>query len=357
MAKIQSQSKLHYVSQWPSPQKFGDEVLLIYDRIFDRHPKVASWVKRFPVRHAVKSGEELKSLQNFPRHMEAILQKSRQFSSGSLKIVVLGGGSVGDFGGFVASVYKRGVDLIQVPSTWLAAMDSAHGGKTALNARGAKNQLGTFYPASEIYMIKPLLLAQPPERGFEALGELIKMSLLSGGGLYRSLNNVTSLNSETLWKLLPGVVREKYKIVAKDPEEKKGFRQLLNLGHTLGHVVEAHYELPHGVAVLAGLQFSLEWSYEKGIMSQREYLKLMQAKFWKKAVQAKQRSLWKNLSMMALLSEKPQSFLSYLEQDKKKIGSAKLRFIFLKGPGQPVIAEVGIQEIITEIARQQSFWG
>jgi len=351
------QSKLHYVNQWPSPKKFGDDVLLIYDRIFDRHPKVSGWVKQFPVRYPVMSGEELKSLKKFPQHMEAILQKTQVLSSRKLKIVVLGGGSVGDFGGFVASIYKRGVELIHIPSTWLAAMDSAHGGKTALNARGAKNQVGTFYPAKDIYLVKPLLLAQPEERGFEALGELIKMALLSGGALFAKLNRVGTLNAAALWTLLPLLVKEKYKIVAKDPEEKQGIRHLLNFGHTMGHVVEAHYGLPHGVAVLAGLQFALEWSFEKGFMTQKDYLKLMQAKFWMKAVQAKKKSVWKNLSMMALLSERPQRFMHYLEQDKKKTSSKKLRFVFLKNPGKPVIAEVPLAEIIPEIARQQSFWG
>lgn len=350
-------SKLHYISHWPSPKVFGEDVLLIYDRIFDRQPKVAAWVRQFPVRYAVKSGEDLKSLQHFPRHMTAILQKTRQLSARKMKIIVLGGGSTGDFGGFVASIYKRGVPLIHIPSTWLSAMDSAHGGKTALNARGAKNQLGTFYPAKEIYMIKPLLLAQPSARSFEALGELIKMALLSGGRLYRKLNQVRDFKVETLWKLLPLVVAEKYRIVNKDPEEKTGLRHLLNFGHSMGHVFESYYGLPHGVAVLAGLQFALEWSYQSGHMTQKDYLKLMQARFWQKAVQAKKHSEWKNLTMMGLLSEKAQRFLPYLEQDKKKTTSKKLRFIFLKTPGRPVISEISLSEMLLEVRRQQSFWG
>lgn len=350
-------SHLHYVHTWPRPEKFGEEVLLIYDRIFDRHPQVASWIQDFPVRYSVKSGEELKSLQAFPRHMNAVLEKTRLFSPRRLKIVVLGGGSVGDFGGFIASVYKRGVELIHIPSTWLSAMDSAHGGKTALNARGAKNQIGTFYPAKHIYLVKPLLLAQPSERGFEALGELIKMALLSGGTLFKKLNALPSFRAETLWKLLPLVVREKNKIVQQDPEEKTGHRHLLNFGHTLGHVFEAHYGLPHGVAVLAGLQFAMEWSYQQGYMSQKDYLQLMQAKFWKKAVQAKQQSPWKNLSMLGLLAEKPRVFLKYLEQDKKKSSTQKLRFVFLKSPGKPVITEVNLSDFLPEISRQRSFWG
>ncbi|HEY8271498.1 MAG TPA: hypothetical protein VIG33_11470 [Pseudobdellovibrionaceae bacterium] len=355
MTKFRSQ--LQYVNQWPSPKRFGDEVLLIYDNVFETNTKAAQWIKRFPVRYAVKSGESLKSLQKFPQHMNMILQKTHNFSSKKLKIIALGGGSVGDFGGFVASIYKRGVELIHIPSTWLSAMDSAHGGKTALNARGAKNQIGTFYPAKEVYLVKPLLLAQPSERNFEALGELIKMALISGGSLYKKLNQVSSLNSGTLWKLLPLVVTEKYKIVQKDPYELKGLRHVLNFGHTMGHVFEAHYELPHGVAVLAGLQFALEWSYERGFMNQAEYLKLMRARFWKKAVQAKQFSVWKNLNMMALLSDRPQKFLHYLEQDKKKTNMRNLRFVFLKSPGHPLIAEISLKDVLPEIARQQSFWG
>jgi 3-dehydroquinate synthase len=160
-----------------------------------------------------------------------------------------------------------------------------------------------------------------------------------------------------LWQLLPLVVEQKYKIVNKDPEEKKGLRHLLNFGHTMGHAFESHYGLPHGVAVLAGLQFALEWSYQRGQMSETEYLKLMRAPFWQKAVKAKMQSSWKKLNMLALLSEKPNQFLHYLQQDKKKSSSQRLRFIFLKKPGVPVIEEVSLREFAPEIQRQHSFWG
>jgi 3-dehydroquinate synthase len=352
-----SSSKLHYVDTWPSPEKFGGDVFLIYDRIFDRQAKVKSWIRKFPHRYAVKSGESLKDLKHFPAHMKSIAQKTQGLSSRQLKIIVLGGGSVGDFGGFVASIYKRGVELIHVPSTWLAAMDSAHGGKTALNLENAKNQVGTFYPASQIYMIKPLLMAQPPERGFEAVGEVIKMALLAGGPLYAKLNAAKRLDAKTLWQLLPLVVREKYKIVAKDPLETKGLRHVLNFGHTLGHVFEAHYEIPHGIAVLAGLQFALEWSHQRGLMTEPEYLKMMRAPFWKPAVAAKLKSPWKGLTMLGLLSEKPGVFQKYLQQDKKKSDPQTLRFVFLKKPGVAVIDSVKLQEFPSEIHRQRSFWG
>ena len=350
-------SKLYYLNTWPSLNEFGDDVLLIYDQIFDRQPKVKRWIDKFSHRYGIKSGEGLKDLAQFPKHMKQISVRAQALSSRKMTMVVLGGGSVGDFGGFVASVYKRGVELVHIPSTWLAAMDSAHGGKTALNVAGVKNQIGTFYPASRVYMIKPLLLSQPSERSFEALGELIKMALLSGGRMYTQLNQASRLDGRALWKLLPGVVQEKCRIVNLDPFEKSGVRHLLNFGHTLGHVFESHYGLPHGVAVLAGLQFSLDWSYQRGVMNEKDYLQLMHAPFWRKAVTAKLQGPWKNLSMLALLGESSSKFLKYLEQDKKRSTSDRLRFIFLQKPGKPVIAEVAFGEFAPEILRQSHYWG
>lgn len=351
------QPKLYYVNNWPSVKIFGDDTLIIYDRIFDQIPSARAWIRAFPACYAVKSGENLKDIDLFPGHIKAIERVTRKLSSRKLKIVVLGGGSVGDFGGFVASVFKRGVELIHFPSTWLAAFDSSHGGKTALNVSGVKNQIGTFYPATQVYMVKSLLTSQPPERSFEALGELIKMGLLAGGDLYSKMNRVSVFNSKALWRLLPLVVRAKYRIVNKDPREQTGERQVLNFGHTLGHIFEAHFALPHGVAVLAGIQFSLEWSYQRQLLSQKEYLNLMRAKFWKKAVDKKMSSTWKHLNMLALLGEAPRTYMGYLQQDKKKSGVRMLGFVFLKKPGAPTVVNVDFKEILAEISRQSSFWG
>lgn len=350
-------SKLYYLNSWPSPSQFGDDVLLIYDQIFNRHAKVKAWIQKFPHRYAVKSGENLKDVQHFAKHMKQVSRLTQSLSSRKLRIVVLGGGSVGDFGGFVASVYKRGVELIHIPSTWLAAMDSSHGGKTALNVGGAKNQIGTFYPASAVFMVKPLLLAQPAERNFEALGELIKMALLSGGPLFRKLESTSRLDGRGLWRLLPDVVREKYRIVQLDPLEQSGVRHLLNFGHTMGHVFESHYGLPHGVAVLAGIQFALDWSYQRGVMTEKDYLQLMHAKFWKRSVAAKLQGPWKKLNMLGLLSDPPIMFMRYLEQDKKRSTAKSLRYIFLQKPGKPLIAEVDFEDFPAEIRRQSQFWG
>ena len=121
--------------------------------------EIQEFIETFPHRLGVEGGETLKNLKNFPRQLDGILKEWPQPISRNHTLVVFGGGSLGDFGGFVASILKRGVNLIHIPTTWLAAMDSAHGGKNALNVAGVKNQVGTFYPAHKVFIVKEVLNA------------------------------------------------------------------------------------------------------------------------------------------------------------------------------------------------------
>ena len=107
--------------------------LLIFDSILFQKTNLKSWISKFPFKYSVQSGETLKKVEALPEHLKNILQIQQKGQITFSKVYVMGGGSVGDFGGFVASVLKRGIPVVQIPSTWLAALDSAHGGKTALN--------------------------------------------------------------------------------------------------------------------------------------------------------------------------------------------------------------------------------
>ena len=175
-------------------------------------------------------------------------------------MVALGGGSVGDFAGFFASVCKRGLPLIQIPSTWLAAIDSAHGGKNALNVGSMKNQLGTIAFARRIFLSKHLLCGQPTERAQEAMGELAKIAIIDGGPWVKELLAAPESDGELLWRFLSCAVAAKYKVVLSDPLERLSVRHQLNLGHTIGHILEIQHQLPHGLAVAQGLHFALELS-------------------------------------------------------------------------------------------------
>ena len=145
---------------------------------------------------------------------------------------------MGDLTGFISSIYKRGVSLIHVPTTWLAALDSAHGGKNALNVSGIKNVVGTYYFSKAVFIVEEILQTLPLKQKHLAFGELLKIALIDGGELYRSLKQNPNWQ-KSLWKVfLKKGIAAKMKIIRKDPFEKKSIRSVLNFGHTVGHILE-----------------------------------------------------------------------------------------------------------------------
>ena len=160
------------------------------------------FIDQFEHKLGLKGGESLKAFKDFPKNLEQILKKWPQPISRSQTMVILGGGSLGDFGGFAASVIKRGVNLIQIPSTWLSAMDSAHGGKTALNLNGIKNQVGSFYPAQKVYIIRDLLETVPVEIKEQSFGELIKMGLIGESKFFKEIAYEKREAKDFMWRFL-----------------------------------------------------------------------------------------------------------------------------------------------------------
>ncbi|WP_415064199.1 hypothetical protein [Bdellovibrio sp.] len=341
-------STLLFTAELPRRKDLGEEFLLIYDDILPKKvPSFKKWSQQFPLQYPVRAGEALKSVEQFPDHITKIIRLCENTSARRLTIVVVGGGSVGDFGGFVASILKRGVKLVQIPSTWLAAIDSAHGGKTALNVGSAKNQIGTFHPPEKIVLVRSLLMAQPEARAFEGFGELIKIAWIVGGSLWSQLSKEYEVSSAILWKYLAPAIDAKYKVVAKDPHEKTGYRHVLNLGHTLGHALESYYRLPHGVAINYGLDFSLRWSVQKNIMAKKDYDSLLRAPVMGYLLSPVRDQLLQTKASVL------KDFRHLLLSDKKKTRSESVRFIFLQKPGKCVIREVTVDEILMEVCRQK----
>ncbi|MCM2277773.1 MAG: hypothetical protein NDJ89_06825 [Oligoflexia bacterium] len=339
---------LHFSARLPAPSRFGRSALLIHDRAISRHvPGFRRWARSFPASYAVDGGESLKSLDAFPGHMSRILSLADRLGARDLTIVVAGGGSVGDFGGFVASILKRGVKLVQIPSTWLSAIDSAHGGKTALNVGGMKNQIGTFYAAGEVHLVRELLEGQGEARVRDAMGELAKIALLEGGARWKRFAREPASGTKLLWRWLPPAIEAKYRVVARDPFERSGIRQILNLGHTLGHVLEAHYGLSHGEAVAQGLLFAVEWSRKKGTLAAAGYRESAALLYGKCAFRCRAGEL------RPLLRTR---FLQLARGDKKRTSADRVTFIFLAGPGKPAPREVTLSEFANE-ARAQGWLG
>ncbi len=312
----------------------GQDTLLIFDKRLCKIRWFNAWIQNFPNRYAVSAGEKLKELESFPVHFER-LAKKLEGTGRNLKIIAVGGGSVTDFAGFFASTYKRGVSLTLIPSTWLAAIDSAHGGKTGLNSLRHKNALGTFYFADKIFIVKQLLISQPRAREAEAFGELIKISLICGKPWTKRLFTDKSIK---IWKYLRLAIAAKYEVIKRDPFEIQGVRQILNLGHTLGHVLEKKCGIPHGMAVGQGLIFASKWSERKGLIN-KSWLERVEALIARTQGQKSQ----VKLSRHALLEG--------LGGDKKIVGK-KIEFIFLREPGKVVVQSVSPGEITKEAEAQ-----
>ena len=323
------------------PEKF----LCVVDRRL-RHPILRQWLKQFTAVYWVKAGEGLKDFNRFARASQAMIKLLGPSSPHSLAVVAIGGGTVGDFAGFFASVFKRGIPLIQMPTTLLAAVDSAHGGKNGLNIAGVKNQIGTFHHPRVVYVVQELLQDLPEKQCHAALGEFAKMALLSGEELFAEFEKMSDWDFNELWRLLPKAIEAKNQVVRRDPFETKGERQHLNLGHTFGHVLESQYQLAHGEAVALGLIFAVRWSGHRGYLTpivEERILRLLHDK---------------------LKIPRPEAFLNrrrrmsrerlgnFLAEDKKLIDQRHVRFIFLDQIGKPRRTAVPLESLLTEAERQ-----
>lgn len=177
-------------------------------------------------------------------------------------LVLIGGGALLDLGGFAASTYMRGIETIYVPTTLLSMVDASVGGKTAIDFLGVKNLIGSFHPASEVIVDIDFLRTLPLEELLSGYGEVIKHATLMGGDAWREVCRIgdpVGLMDEEWQMLIEKSIAYKTAVVEADPKEQ-GLRRILNIGHTVGHALEAYaYQnefrrtLPHGEAVVFGL--------------------------------------------------------------------------------------------------------
>lgn len=324
-----------------------DTTLVIYDRKLEKLDIVKKWLDTGQkVKYPVTAGEKLKDLESFPGHVKKMTRLLGPVSPSNMVILSLGGGSVGDFAGFFASVYKRGVPIIHLPSTLLAAMDSSHGGKTALNVASVKNQIGTFYPSRGVIIVREVFQTNPQPQVFSAAGELAKMALISGGGFFNQAKETYFTGLDDVWSFLPDAIKSKYDILKKDPKEKTGERQLLNLGHTFGHVIESYYGIPHGTSIGLGLVFVAHWSHHRGHLDFKQLEVITDFLHDKVGIQKVHQFL---KSRRMLTRSRLQKLVS---EDKKMTSPTHLNFIFLEDPGKVFRKTITIESFLTEAVRQ-----
>ena len=201
-------------------------------------------------------GERHKRLASVEKLAE---QLSRLGADRNSAIIAFGGGVVGDVTGLVASLYMRGVDLVQIPTTVLAQVDASIGGKTGVNLRAGKNMVGAFHHP-RVVLIDPTVLATLPEREFRAgLYESLKCGVIGKPELFRALENVDTRKLRRDPVKLQWIITESVKLkaeVVSSDERENGLRRVLNLGHTIGHALEAesgYRHFLHGEAVAWGM--------------------------------------------------------------------------------------------------------
>ena len=223
----------------------------------------------------IEAGEEQKTTATVALIHDAAF--AQRLERGSL-MVALGGGVVGDMTGFAAATWLRGIGVVQVPTTLLAMVDAAIGGKTGVNHAGGKNLIGAFHQP-RLVLIDPDTLQTLPEREFRAgMAEVIKYGVIGDPALFEALEaagdlrNLRAVGPQLLQTLLERSAAAKARVVAAD-EREGGLRAILNYGHTLGHVVEAlcgYGTYLHGEAVAIGMVAAGELALELGLWSAEE---------------------------------------------------------------------------------------
>lgn len=221
-----------------------------------------------PDRETSKSNREAVKL------IESIVKKDR---GKGIFIAAFGGGVVGDVAGFVASIYKRGVPYIQIPTTLLAQVDSSIGGKVAIDLSSAKNLVGAFYQPRIVVSDVSLLKSLPSRQIRSGLAEIIKYGIIEDAQLFlfleRNIDKILKLNRGCLEHVIYHSSRIKAKIVQKDEYDKKGIRARLNYGHTIGHAIETasgySKRYSHGEAVGIGMIAAAEIAVSLGILRKR----------------------------------------------------------------------------------------
>jgi len=313
----------------------GCKVLVVTNPEVDRHYgercQSSLAAARFRVERLVlEAGEEQKTPASVACIHDAAFQQ--RLERGSL-IVALGGGVVGDMAGFAAASWLRGIAVVQVPTTLLAMVDAAIGGKTGVNHPGGKNLIGAFHQP-RLVLIDPTTLATLPEREFRAgMAEVIKYGVIGDPQLFADLETAANrdpaaglasrgaVGPALLQTLLERSAGAKARVVAAD-EREGGLRAILNYGHTLGHVVEAlcgYGTWLHGEAVAIGMVAAGELSLELGL--------------WGESDQRRQRAVIAAAGLpQAWPALDPQAVLQCLQGDKK-VRDGRVRFVLPTGLG------------------------
>jgi 3-dehydroquinate synthase len=283
-------------------------------------------------------GESYKSWDTLNQLLDALIEQRCERNTA---LIALGGGVIGDIAGFAAAIYQRGVPYIQVPTTLLAQVDSAVGGKTAINHPGGKNMIGAFYQPLAVVSDTDTLATLPPRELAAGLAEVIKYGLIRDAAFFdwleANMGRLVRREPEVLAYAIERSCANKSEVVALD-ERETGPRALLNFGHTFGHAIESgtgYGTWLHGEAVGTGMLLAARLSQRLGLLAAEDVKRLA----------AVLRAAGVPLKPPALGTER---FLELMGHDKKVEGG-RIRFVLLKRIGEAFVSAEVPRATLTEV--------
>jgi 3-dehydroquinate synthase len=286
---------------------------------------------------SVADGEEFKTLESAGKLYEQLAEWGAERSTA---ILALGGGVIGDLAGFVAATYMRGVPLVQIPTTLLAQCDSSIGGKTAVDYKHLKNEIGTFYQPkmtiSDVTTLKSL-----PEKEFTGgLAEVIKHAVIKDEKFFSyletNLDRLKSLDNNVLEAVVAKSARIKVGFVEQDAKDT-GIRNILNFGHTVGHAVESvsHFQVSHGQGVSIGMTAAAGIAVQMELMDKENAVRL--------------EKLLKKAGLPTKLPQMEVKQVMQMMRYDKKVQGGKIRFVLPRAIGQVFITDEMSPAVIEKV--------
>lgn len=331
---------------WMSRLKLGKKVLVVSNPVLIKKYGERTLAALKLVGYEVSScilpaGERYKTLKSVQKIYDLALENRLERSS---TIVALGGGVIGDMAGFAAATWLRGINVVQVPTSLLAMVDSSVGGKTGVNHPQGKNLIGAFHQPRFV-LIDPLLLKTLPSREFRAgMAEVIKYGLIWDAELFakleaaQRLDQLRYVNEDLLFMILSRSCQAKADVVSKD-EREAGLRAILNYGHTIGHAVESltGYKLVnHGEAVAIGMVAAGQIAVQLSMWTTQEAQR-QQALIQKTGLPI---DLPPNLEIEAILD------LLYTD---KKVKDSQVRFVLPTQIGEVTLCDQVTHDVIRQV--------
>ena len=348
---IIGENLLPKAADYLAPHLKAKRVAIVTDEnVYDLHGKTLEAALSDYETHMIirPAGENQKSFDGLQAVLNALFKAGFDRND---TVVAFGGGVIGDLTGFAASVFKRGCQFIQIPTTLLSQVDSSVGGKTAINNSYGKNLIGAFYQP-KLVLADTTVLKTLPKRELKAgYAEVVKYGLLGDRGFFNWLDengqDVLDLKTEAIAQAIAVSCETKARIVAAD-ERERGERALLNLGHTFAHAleIEAGYsgDLLHGEAVSAGMEMAFDFSAAQGLCGAKDA--------------AKVKAHFKMLGLTSInditpLLKDPGTLLAHMDQDKKNEGGA-LTLILARAIGEAFVQKAAPREAVLNYLTQLS---